>query len=168
MKIVLDDSWALWHFVFVRNNRDDKRNDNDANMKTTLAKKIATKNVKPKATISESDLQECKKELEEIHASQAELREKELKIREYLADLLHDGLEGSKTLTVVTTKVTVTRILNRTITRDEAARMQEEKPDLYATCLNFRPEVRAGEAKKHPEIEEYISTRPGPPTIEFK
>lgn len=174
MKIVLDDSWALWHFAFVRNkNRDNKRNDKskDNEMKTvkTLASKIAKKTVKPKAPISLADLTEAKEALEEIHRKQADLREKELATREYLADLLHDGEEGTKTVTIEGIKVSVTRTLNRTITREEAERLSQEHGEISALALRWKPEVRAGEYRKHAEImDEYITTKPGPSTVEFK
>lgn len=93
----------------------------------------------------------------------------QLKIRNYLADTYHDGEEGSKTITEGDIKFVVKRTLNRTITREEADRLRDEHPDIYALALRMKPEVRDGEYRKHAEVmDSFITTKPGPPTLEFR
>jgi len=138
---------------------NENENDPINEMKTTKTKKVKT--------LTAAELIEARDALHEINQKMEELKVEQLEIRNYLADRLHDSDEGAKTMTIDGIKLTVTRVLNRTITRDEAARLQEEHPDLYAVCLNFRPEVRAGETKKHPEMEAYITSKPGPPSVVF-
>lgn len=93
----------------------------------------------------------------------------QLKIRNYLADTYHNEQEGSKTITEADIKFVVKRNLNRTITREEADRLRDEHPDIYAPALRMKPEVRDGEYRKHAEVlDGFITTKPGPPTLEFK
>lgn len=121
------------------------------------------------AELTEQDLLAAKKKLAELKKKQETLREQELEIRTYLADVLHDGEEGGKTITVGDTKLTIQRVLNRSITRDEAERLTNEHPELSLECLSWRPEVKVSGYKEHAEVmDEYITTKPGPPTVSFK
>jgi hypothetical protein len=121
------------------------------------------------AQLTEQDLLEAKKTLLKLKKKQDELREQELEIRTYLADVLHDGEEGSKTITVGEVKLTIQRVLNRSITRDEAERLSTEHPDISLEALSWRPEVKVSGYKEHQAVmDEYITTRPGPPTVTFK
>ena len=120
-------------------------------------------------TLTEQDLLAAKKTLEANKRKQITLRDQELEIRAYIADCLHTGAEGSKTITVGGTKVSITRSISRSITREEAERLKQEHSDLYLECLSFRPEVRVAGYRSHTEIlDDYISSKPGPATVEFK
>jgi hypothetical protein len=121
------------------------------------------------AQLTEQDLLNAKKKLAEIKKKSEALREQEIEIRTYLADVLHDGEEGSKTITVGDTKLTIQRTLNRSITRDDAERLSNEYPDIALECLSWRPEVKTSGYKEHVNVmDDYITTRPGPPTVSFK
>ena len=126
----------------------------------TIAKKLA---------LTHDELVEARDRLFELKEVQNEAREEELKIREYLAKNLHDGVEGSKTVTVDGVKVTITRNLNRTIDAAEAEKLYKEHSDVALAVLRWKPEIRVGEYKKHQDVmDEYITTKPGPPSVEFK
>lgn len=132
---------------------------------TTIAK---IKSTGVKAPITKATLIEARDTLQSIRQQQEELREEELKIRTFLADKLHTEEEGTKTMTIDGIKVTIGRSINRTISRDEAERMTQEHGDLSLEVIRWKPELKVGEFKKHPELEEYITSKPGPPTVEFK
>jgi len=130
-------------------------------------------------TITKTETKRDEKEKAELHAAreryleltqiEAEASDEKLKIRNYLADKYHDGDEGAKTVNVHGIKFAITRTLRRTITREEADRLRQEHPTEYAMVLRFTPEVRAGEYKKCAEVmDDYIVTKPSPPSIEFK
>jgi len=120
-------------------------------------------------TITEKTLRKAQDELSRIRAEQARLRGAELEIREFIADSLHDGEEGSKTLTVGSIKLTITRKLNRTIGRDEAERFMQEHGDVAVEVLSWRPEVKTSGYREHQEIaDQFIVTKPGPPEVVFK
>lgn len=128
---------------------------------------IATKKVAPPIKLTE--LLAAKERLEELKQAQAVACEEELRIREYLAKKLHDGVEGSKTITVDGVKVTITRNLNRTIDADEAEKLSKEHPSVALECLRWKPDVRVGAYKKNQGVmDEYITTKAGPPSVEFK
>jgi signal transduction histidine kinase len=128
---------------------------------------IATK--KPAPAIKLKELLAAKERLEELKQAQAVAREEELRIREYLARKLHDGVEGSKTITVEGVKCTITRNLTRTIGVDEAEKLSKEHSDLALACLRWKAEIRVGEYKKHTDIlDDYIVTKAGPPSVEFR
>jgi len=136
-------------------------------IRPTTIMTIATK--KPAPAIKLKELLAAKERLEELKQQQAVAREEELRIREYLARKLHDGVEGSKTITVEGIKVTVTRNLTRTIGVEEAEKLSKEHSDIALACLRWKAEVRAGEYKKHTDVlDDYIVTKAGPPSVEFK
>lgn len=133
----------------------------------TLTKPKSTKTTAP--VITHDELVAARDRLFELKEEQTKAREEELRIREYLARKLHDGVEGSKTVTVDGIKVTVTRNLSRTIGVDEAEKLSKEHEKLALEVLRWKPEIRVGEYKKHTDIlDEYIVTRSGPPTVEFR
>lgn len=121
------------------------------------------------AQLTEKDLLDAKKKLASLKKKQDELRQQEIDIRTYLADVLHSGEEGSKTVTVGEVKLTITRPLTRSITRDEAERLTNEHPNIALEALSWRPEVKTSGYKEHQSVvDDYITTRPGPPTVLFK
>lgn len=132
---------------------------------TTIAKVAASKG---RAPITKSTLIEARDRLQELKAVQNEAREEELKIRTFLADKLHTEESGAKTTTIEGIKVTVTRTLTTSISREEADRLVQEHPDLSLEVLRWKPEARPGEFKKHPELAEFIVVKPGPPNVDFK
>ena len=116
-----------------------------------------------------SEITEARDRLLELKEVQAEARDEELRIREYLAKKLHDGVEGSKTVTIEGVKVTVTRSLSRTIGSAEAEQLSKEFPEISLACLRWKAELRVGEYKKHTEIlDDYIVTKAAPSTVVFK
>jgi signal transduction histidine kinase len=136
-------------------------------IKPTIDMTIATK--KPAPAIKLKELLAAKERLEELKQQQAVAREEELRIREYLARKLHDGVEGSKTITVDGVKCTITRNLTRTIGVEEAEKLSKEHSDLALECLRWKAEVKVGAYKKHTDIlDDYIVTKAGPPSVEFK
>jgi hypothetical protein len=131
--------------------------------------KFAPAKKAPRPKVSESTLKEAAAELQRIRAEAAALREQELAIREFLADKLHDGEEGSKTITVGEVKLTITRKLNRSITREDAERLCQEHPDLSVEILSWRPEVKTSGYRANQEVaDQFITTKPGPPEVVFK
>lgn len=121
-----------------------------------------------KKGITKEQLLEAREALFDCNRRIEEAKAEQLQIREYLADFVHDGDEGAKTVTIDGIKLTVTRNLRRTITREEAERFTQEHGELSLTCLRWNPEVRVGEYKKHAEIlDEYIETKPAPPEVKF-
>jgi hypothetical protein len=128
---------------------------------------IATK--KPTPAIKLNELLAAKARLEELKQQQTVAREEELRIREYLANKLHHGTEGSKTITVDGVKCTITRNLTRTIGVEEAEKLSKDHSDLALGVLRWKAEIRTGEYKKHTDIlDDYIVTKAGPPSVEFK
>lgn len=121
------------------------------------------------ATLSGDDLKAARKKLADLKRKQETLREQELEIRTYLADVLFNEEEGSKTLTIDGVKVSIKRILNRSISREDAERLSKEHPTESLAILSWRPEVKTSGYREFQSIaDEYIVTRPGPPTVEFK
>ena len=121
------------------------------------------------ATLNEKDLLDAKQSLEDIKAEQEELRVKEISIREYIADVLHTEEEGSKTVKVGAAHLTITRMLSRRITKEEAERLSAEHPDIWHEAVAWRPEVKVSGYKDNKKImDDYIVTKPGPPNIKFK
>ena len=121
------------------------------------------------AILSEEDLLAARKKLTANKAKQEALREEELAIRTYIADVLHPAEDGSKTITVGSVKLTIKRILNYSISRADAEKLSRENPDVALEVLSWRPEVKAGGFKENVEaVSEYITVKPGPPSVEFK
>ena len=114
----------------------------------------------------------AKDRLEELKTSIAEMREEELAVRTYLADLFHEGEEGSKTTKLEGgLKLTITRSLNRTINRADADALTQELPEIAKEMLRWEPKVSVSAFKKLAEVHNlhrFITTKPGPPTVEFK
>jgi hypothetical protein len=122
-------------------------------------------------TLKEKDIIAARDRLQELSRVQTEARGEELKIREYLVKGLYpkDKQEGSTTITVGATKLTLTVAYRRTISREDAEKLKIDRPDLYATVLRFNPEVRVGVFKEHEEeLASYIDTKPTPPAVAFK
>ena len=160
MKIILELESGPWFSPVVATKKAPT-------IKATTTMPIATK--KPAPAIKLTELLAAKERLEELKQQQAVAREEELRIREYLARKLHDGIEGSKTITVEGVKCTITRNLTRTIGVDEAEKLSKEHSDLALECLRWKAEVRVGVYKKHTDIlDDYIVTKEGPPSVEFK
>ena len=121
------------------------------------------------ATLTEEDLIAARKKLASNKKKQAALREEELAIREFIADTLFTEEEGFKTITVGSVKLTIKRTLNRSISRADAEKLTKEHPDLSLELLSWKPEVKVSGYREHQEIaDEYIVTKPGPATVEFK
>lgn len=121
------------------------------------------------ATLTEEDLIAARKKLASLKKKQDELRTQELEIRTYLADVLHNAEEGSKTVTVGSVKLTIKRVLNYSISRADAEKLTQENPDLSLEVLSWSPVVKVGGYKEHAsEVAEYITVKPGPPSVEFK
>jgi len=127
------------------------------------------KTLDKRKTINRGDLIEARDRLFELKEVQNKAREEELKIREYLADKLHTAEEGSKTIDIEGVKVTVTRTLNRSIGKVEAEEFCKLHGDISLECLRWKPEISVTGYKKHQAIlDEYIVTKPGPPSVAFK
>jgi hypothetical protein len=119
--------------------------------------------------ITEQQLIEARKALSKCKKKQEALREEELAIREYIANELFPEDSGSKTVTIGSQKVNIKRVVNYSITRDEAERLAKEQGDLSDEVLSWRPEIKVSGYKKHSDIvDNYITVRPGPPVVEFK
>lgn len=122
-----------------------------------------------KKALKKKDLIIARDRLFELKEIQNTARDEELKIRTYLADNLHTEEEGSKTIDIEGVKVTITRTLNRTIGQVEAEEFGRIHGDLALECLRWKPEIVVKGYKAHREIlDEFIVTKPGPPSIAFK
>lgn len=132
---------------------------------TTIAK-VAKSGAR--APITKKTLLEAKERLEELRQAQSEAREEELKIRTFLADKLYQEEGGSKTLTVEGLKLTIGRPLAYSISKEELERMTADHGTIADEVIRYKPEVKVGEFKKHPELAEYVTVKPGPATVEFK
>lgn len=123
---------------------------------------------KPK-TITHDPLVEARDRLFELKELQNEARDEELRIREYLANFLHDGESGAKTVTVDGIKVTVTRNLNYSIDGPNAERFSKEHSDVALEVLKWKPTVSISGFKKNWDVaSEYCVVKPGPSTVEFQ
>lgn len=119
--------------------------------------------------LTEKDLLLAKRELEKIAAKQQELRDKEFAIREYLANVYHLEEEGTKTFTEGDVKFTIDRPVRRTITKADAEKLSQDHPEESLEILTWKPEVKVSGYRDNQKIaDEYITTRPGPPTVKFK
>ena len=122
--------------------------------------------------IDKDMLLQAKDRLAEIHTEAKALREEELAIRTYLADALHPAEEGSKTIKIDDKlKLTITRSLNRSINRTDAEALSQELPTVAVEVLRWEPKVSVSAFKKLAEahnLHRFITTKPGPPTVEFK
>lgn len=122
-----------------------------------------------KKALKKKDLIIARDRLFELKEIQNTARDEELKIRTYLADNLHTEEEGSKTIDIDGVKVTITRTLTRSIGQAEAEEFARTHSDLALECLRYKPEVIVKGYKAHREIlDEFIVTRPGPPSVAFK
>jgi len=123
----------------------------------------------PIATLTEQDLKDAHKKLSSLKKKQADLRDQELAIRTYIADCLFPEEDGSKTFKVGGVKLTVKRTLNYSISRADAEKLTEEHGDISLEVLSWSPSVKAGGFKEHVAVvADYITVKPGPPTVEFK
>jgi hypothetical protein len=118
--------------------------------------------------LTEQDLLSAKERLADIKAEQDSLRIKELALRNHIADCFHTGVEGSKTVTVGETKLTVKRTLNYSITQSDAERLKQEHPEIATCALSWSPKVKVSGYKDHSDVmNEFITTKPGPPSVDF-
>ena len=130
--------------------------------------KTTTKSTKQKP-LTEEKLIECKIRLEELKQTQELAREEELKIREYLADKIHTGDEGTQSLKLGGLKVSVTRTLRREISREDAERLVQDFPRESVEALRWKPEVATKFYREHQEMmDSYIVTKSSPASISFK
>lgn len=121
--------------------------------------------------IQEKTLIRAQKRLAELSRTMTDARKEELEIREFLFKELYpkDKHEGSTTITVGSTKVSITNTLRRTISREDAEKLKLDKPEIWATVLRFTPDVKVAEFRKHEdELSDYVVTKSTPPTITFK
>lgn len=119
-------------------------------------------------SITKKALTKARDRLQDIKEQSEILRAEELKIRNYLADQLHTEEEGSKTVTIEGIKVTVGRPVTRSITKEDAERLCQDHTELSKEALRWKPEIVVSVVKKHPELEDYYTSKPGLPTIDFK
>jgi hypothetical protein len=163
-EIVLARDPGLWLIPFVATKKVVRI---ETTTKTTIAMTIAIK--KAPAPIKLAELLAAKERLEELKQAQTVARDEELRIREYLARKLHDGVEGSKTITVEGVKCTITRNLTRTIDRDLAEKLSKDHGDIALECLRWKPEVIVSGYRKHTELlDDFIVTKSGPPSVTFQ
>ena len=121
------------------------------------------------AELTEADLINARKKLAAIKKKAETLREEELAIRHFIADVLYPEEDGSKTLKVGNVKLTIKRTLNYSITRDEAERLTQEHGDLALEVLSWSPEVKVRGFKDNVDtVADYITVKAGPPTVVFK
>jgi hypothetical protein len=129
----------------------------------------ASPNSEVKYPIGKKQLVAARTRLQEISESLEKLREEQLKIRLFVADALHNGEEGSKTITIDGVKVGITRKLNRSISVEDAERLGQEQGDIALAAIRWKPEVVTSAYREHSEIlDDYIVTKPGPPEVTFK
>lgn len=125
-----------------------------------------TKKTQP---LSHEELVEARDRLFELRDVQVEARDEELRIRTYLADNLHDGEKGSKTIAVDGIKITIGRPLSYSIDSANAEKFTQENSEAALEVLSWKPTVKVSGFNKFVEIaSEYITVRPGPPTVDFK
>jgi hypothetical protein len=115
-----------------------------------------------------NDLLAARERLFELKSIQNEARDEELKIRSFVAEKYATKEEGSETIELDGIKMTITSTINRTISSEEAERMTAEHGVIAATVLTWKPSLKVGELRKHPELEEYIVSKAGPATVVFK
>ncbi len=122
-----------------------------------------------KIVITEEDLLGAKKTLAKLKLQQEKLREQELEIRTYLADALHDGEEGSRTIKIGDVKVTISRPLNYSIDGPNAEKLAKDHGPESLEILKWKPTISVTGFKKYLDIaSEYCVVRPGPATVEFR
>ena len=119
--------------------------------------------------LTEADINAARKAITSIKKEQEALRERELEIRNYIADALFPQEEGSKTIKIGDAKLSIKRNIVYSITRADAEKLVAEHSALSLDVLSWSPVVKAGGFKKHvDQVSEYITVKAGPPTIEFK
>lgn len=118
-------------------------------------------------SITKKALTKARDRLQTIKEEAELLRAEELKIRNYLADQLHTEEEGSKTVTIEGIKVTISRPVTRSITKEDAERLCQDHTELSKEALRWKPKIVVSVAKKHPELEDYYTSKPGLPTVTF-
>ncbi len=124
---------------------------------------------KKPVTPNESDIAAARKRLESLKRSSEKIREEELEIREWFARNFSTKPEGSETIKVGGEKFTIKRNVVRSIGKDEAERLSQEHPDLSVEALRWKPEVVTSVYKENAGVlDDYITTREGPPSVEFK
>lgn len=116
-------------------------------------------------------LQQAATRLDEIAAQVTLLRNEELKIRNYIADAVHTGESGSKTVEIDGIKLTVNRPVTYSIAKADAEAFRQSDPVSAALLLTWSPKVSVTGFKEladNPVVARIVTTKPGPPTVTFK
>ena len=116
-------------------------------------------------------LQQAATRLDEISAQVTLLRNEELKIRNYIAALIHPGESGPKTVEIDGIKLTVSRPVTYSINKEDAEALRVSHPSDAAVLLTWSPKVSVTGFKKladNPDVARLVTTKPGPPTVTFK
>jgi hypothetical protein len=110
-------------------------------------------------------------ELEQLGA-EIETRTKRMKdLRNRMADVFHSGEDGTQTTEIHGWKVTTVRKMGITLPKEAAEQLASDDEDLYDKVCpeKISRALNASAAKKHlDELEDYVITKQGLPTINFK
>lgn len=124
-----------------------------------------------KPTVKKEHFLKAKKELEEVTTAIAKATKRQKELRNIFADLFHDGEDGTKNVEAFGFEIKVVRNLNISCNKEAQEQFAEDNEELYQAIFPEKV-VRVMDptlAKKNlDEIEDYVTTKQGLPTVTFK
>lgn len=124
--------------------------------------------MKHETAVSKKALDKAVEELEEIQARRVIDTHREKEIRTKMAELFHNGEDGTQNIEIHGYKIKVVRRMDISISKDAEAQLAADNPKLYAKCYPKKVVHVAvnSEIKAHlEELEDYVTTKQGLPTI---
>lgn len=129
----------------------------------------------PVPQVKKAHLIKAMDELEQLEAEIAERKSRQDKLRHKMADLFFPGdpssAKGTRTVKIHGYEVKVERKLNISIDKEAEEQLASDNEELYDEVM---PEKRVRKlndsvaAKKLDELEDYVTTKQGLPTVKFK
>lgn len=128
-----------------------------------------SKKTKPK--VSKAALTKALNSLEENEKLIKELTKKQNDLRIKIADFFHEGEDGTQNFEIHGYEVKVVRRLSVTCSKEAQEQLAVDEPDIYEDIFPEKV-VRTFDSTKAKhmldELEDYVTTKQGLPTVTFK
>lgn len=111
---------------------------------------------------------EAKARYEALTETIKQAQDEQRGLRENIAAEYYTQDEGTQNIEVGETKFKISRTTRREITAANAEKLHAQYPEIAEAVVKWKPSVSTTAAKKHADIvSEYITEKPGLPTIKF-
>mgnify|MGYP000462872445 CR=1 FL=1 len=118
---------------------------------------------------SKKKIEDTKAELEQLAIDKKQITERENELRIAIADALHHGEDGTENFEIEGYEIKVTRKMGITLSKSEAARLEDENEELYEEIMDHKVALNASRAKKRvDDLGDYVTLKQGLPTIAIK